>query len=84
MTAPDQIAHGQIGERMPAHHAPEQPDREGGHQSDEQHQADQGAPHSRAHDCGQDHEAGEHEHPLGPAAPAPPGDAGTGAVGQIG
>jgi hypothetical protein len=31
MTATDQIAHDQIGERVPAHHAPEQPDRENGH-----------------------------------------------------
>jgi hypothetical protein len=31
MTAPDQIARGQIGERVPAHDAPEEADREGGH-----------------------------------------------------
>jgi len=31
MTAPDQIARGQIGERVPTHDAPEQADDERGH-----------------------------------------------------
>jgi hypothetical protein len=30
MTAPDQIARGQIGDWVPTHDAPEQADREGG------------------------------------------------------
>jgi hypothetical protein len=73
VAASDQIAGGEIGERVPAHNAPEQADREGSHQADEQHETHQGAPHGRAHDRGNDDKTGEHEQPVGPVAPAPTG-----------
>jgi hypothetical protein len=78
--AADQIAGDQIAERVPTHRAPKQDDRDDGHQSEEQHKAQESGPYGRTYHRGQNHEPGEYEDPFRSATAAPPSDAGTAAV----